>query len=64
MRPHFLGLVDKGVSMATPSGKDLAAALGRMAQDVRAGRNPLAEAGLVGALASPEQLARCALSRR
>jgi len=56
MRPHFLGLVDKGVSMATPSGKDLAAALGRMAQDVRAGRNPLAEAGLVGALASPEQL--------
>jgi len=56
MRPHFLELVDKGVSLATPDAGQVLAALKRMAADVRAGRNPLAEAGLVGALASDEQL--------
>ena len=55
MRPHFLGLVDKGVSLATPDPKALAAAVTRMAGEIRAGRNPLAESGLVGALATPEQ---------
>lgn len=56
MRPHFLGLVDRGVSLATPDAAQILAALKRMAADVRQGRNPLAEAGLVGALASAEQL--------
>ncbi len=57
MRQHFLGLVDKGVSIAAPDPKTLAAALARMAGEIRAGRNPIAESGLVGALATPEQAA-------
>lgn len=56
MRQHFLGLVDEGVSLATPNASDIVAALKRVATDVRQGRNPLAEAGLVGMLASSEQL--------
>ncbi|MDA8038781.1 MAG: zinc-dependent metalloprotease [Actinomycetota bacterium] len=56
MRQHFLGLVDEGVSLATPNAKEIVAALKRVATDVRAGRNPLSEAGLVGVLASAEQL--------
>ena len=55
MRDHFLGLVDKGVSIATPDPKALAGAVARMAGEIRAGKNPLAESGLVGALATPEQ---------
>ena len=38
-------------------------AIGRMAVDIMSGRNPLAESGLVGALASPSQLERSAPSR-
>lgn len=57
MREYFLGLVDKGVKLATPDTKQLLAAISRMASELRARRNPLAEAGLVGALAGPEQLA-------
>jgi coenzyme F420 biosynthesis associated uncharacterized protein len=55
MRPHFLGLVDKGVSFAAVDPKQLFGQLARMATEIRAGRNPLAESGLVGALATPEQ---------
>ncbi len=57
MRPYFLDLVDRGVSMASPEPKVLAAALARAAREVREGRNPLAESGLVGVLATPEQAA-------
>jgi coenzyme F420 biosynthesis associated uncharacterized protein len=56
MRQHFLGLVDEGISLAAPNAGDVLAALKRVAADVRRGHNPLAEAGLVGVLASPEQL--------
>jgi coenzyme F420 biosynthesis associated uncharacterized protein len=55
MREHFLGLVDKGVSFAATDPKVLMAALARVAGEIRAGRNPIAESGLVGALATPEQ---------
>jgi coenzyme F420 biosynthesis associated uncharacterized protein len=55
MRQHFLGLVDEGVSIAAPDPKAIASALARMAGEIRAGRNPIAEAGLVGVLATPEQ---------
>jgi coenzyme F420 biosynthesis associated uncharacterized protein len=57
LRPHFLGLVDRGLSMATPDPGQLLDALRRAAIDIRAGRNPLAEAGIVGVLAGDEQLA-------
>jgi coenzyme F420 biosynthesis associated uncharacterized protein len=56
MRPHFLGLVDRGVAIAAPDPKDLLASLTRSAGEIRAGRNPLADSGLVGMLATPEQL--------
>ncbi len=55
MRQHFLGLVGKGVSLATPDPRALAAALGRAASEILARRNPIAESGLVGLLATPEQ---------
>ena len=57
MRRHFLDLVDEGVSIAAPDPKALAGALTRMAGEIRAGRNPIAESGLVGVLATPEQRA-------
>lgn len=57
MREYFLGLVDKGLTIATPDAKQVMAAVARMAGDIRARRNPLADAGLIGALAPPEQLA-------
>ncbi|MGO9195650.1 MAG: zinc-dependent metalloprotease [Acidimicrobiales bacterium] len=57
MRQHFLDLVDRGVSIATPDPKALAGALARTANEIRSGRNPLAESGLVGVIATPEQAA-------
>jgi coenzyme F420 biosynthesis associated uncharacterized protein len=57
MRQYFLDLVDKGLTIASPDAKQVMAAIARMASDVRARRNPLADAGLIGALAPPEQLA-------
>jgi putative hydrolase len=57
MRGYFLGLVDKGVTLSSPDSKQVMAAISRMAGDVRARRNPLADAGLLGAFAGPEQLA-------
>ncbi|MGO8875601.1 MAG: zinc-dependent metalloprotease [Acidimicrobiales bacterium] len=57
MRHYFLGLVDEGVTLAAPDSKQVLAAITRMAGDVRARRNPLGDAGLLGALAPPEQLA-------
>ncbi|MFZ0173642.1 MAG: zinc-dependent metalloprotease [Acidimicrobiales bacterium] len=57
MRGYFLGLVDEGVTLAAPDSKQVMAAISRMANDVRARRNPLGDAGLLGALAPPEQLA-------
>jgi len=56
LRAYFLELVERSVAIASPDPRQLIDALGRMAVDIRYGRNPLAESGLVGALASPEQL--------
>ncbi|MHB8245773.1 MAG: zinc-dependent metalloprotease [Acidimicrobiales bacterium] len=55
LHDHFLGLVDQGISIATPDPKALAGAIARMASEIRSGRNPLAESGLIGVLATPEQ---------
>ncbi len=55
MREHFLGLVQETVGSVDPDPKRFAEALGRLAADVRAGRNPLDDGGLMAVFASPEQ---------
>ncbi|MHB8295103.1 MAG: zinc-dependent metalloprotease [Acidimicrobiales bacterium] len=55
MRPHFLSLVDRALSGLGPDPRLLLDGLRRAARQIRAGENPLAEGGLVGLLAGPEQ---------
>jgi coenzyme F420 biosynthesis associated uncharacterized protein len=55
MRPYFLGLMDEVLAAAEPDPKRLLIALRRTVAAVRAGKNPLAEGGLVSLLASDEQ---------
>ena len=57
LRPHFLSLVERSLDAIDPDPRRFAAALRRAVDEVRAGRNPLAESGLVGLLAGPEQQA-------
>jgi coenzyme F420 biosynthesis associated uncharacterized protein len=57
MRPHFLSLVDQVLSGVSPDPKRFAEGLRRAASAAREGRNPLQQAGLLGLVASPEQLA-------
>jgi len=61
LRDHFVGLVGELLEPlhADPSG--LAEAIRRVYVEVRAGRNPLEESGVMGVLATPEQ--RVALSK-
>jgi len=56
LRPHFLSLVDQAMSGMSPDPKRFAEALKRAAAAVRAGQNPLEEAGMLGLVAPPEQL--------
>ncbi len=56
LRPHFLSLVDQAMSGMTPDPSRFAEALRRAAAAVRAGKNPLEEAGMLGLVAPPEQL--------
>jgi coenzyme F420 biosynthesis associated uncharacterized protein len=56
LRPHFLSLVDQAMSGMTPDPRRFAEALRRAAAAVRAGHNPLEEAGMLGLVAPPEQL--------
>ncbi|MBX3286354.1 MAG: zinc-dependent metalloprotease [Actinobacteria bacterium] len=55
MREHFLGLVQETVGSVDPDPKRFAEALGRLAADLRSGRNPLDDGGLMAVFASPEQ---------
>ncbi len=57
MRSYFLSLVDEALSFATPDPRRFVDGLRRAAEAVRAGRNPLEEAGILGLVAAPEQLA-------
>ncbi|MGH9180168.1 MAG: zinc-dependent metalloprotease [Acidimicrobiales bacterium] len=57
LRPHFLGLVEAMLGSIDPDPRRFLEALRRAVDDVRAGRNPLAEGGLVALLAGPEQRA-------
>ncbi len=55
MRGYFLSLVEQSLSLVDPDPRTLVQALGRAAAEIRAGRNPLDDGGLVGLLATPEQ---------
>jgi coenzyme F420 biosynthesis associated uncharacterized protein len=56
MRPHFLGLVDKSLSVVDPDPRRLLDAIGRAIEIVRDGRNPLSD-GILALIATPEQRA-------
>ena len=55
MREHFLGLVQETVGSVDPDPKRFAEALGRLAADLRSGKNPLDDGGVMAVFASPEQ---------
>jgi coenzyme F420 biosynthesis associated uncharacterized protein len=55
LRPHFLGLDDRAHGSVDPDPGRLLHALRRGVDEVRAGRNPLDEGGLVALLATDEQ---------
>ena len=55
MRDYFRSLVDGTLQTVDPDPKRLLDALRRAVDELRAGRNPLDEGGLIALLASPEQ---------
>jgi coenzyme F420 biosynthesis associated uncharacterized protein len=55
MKDYFLSLVQGSLSIVDPDPAVLLRAIGRIADAVKAGKNPLDEGGLVGLFASPEQ---------
>ena len=55
MRGYFLGLVREALELVDPDPRTMLRAVGSAVDEVRAGRNPLDEGGLVGLFASPEQ---------
>jgi coenzyme F420 biosynthesis associated uncharacterized protein len=57
LRPYFLSLVESSLGAIDPDPRRFVEALRRTVQEMRAGRNPLADGGLVGLLAGPEQQA-------
>jgi len=57
MRPHFLSLVNASLGVVDPDPKRFLEAMRRAVEQVRAGRNPLDEGGLVALLAGSEQFA-------
>jgi coenzyme F420 biosynthesis associated uncharacterized protein len=57
MRDYFLSLVEASLNAFDPDPKRFVDALRRAAGEMRAGRNPLDEGGLVSLFATPEQTA-------
>ncbi|MGH9050764.1 MAG: zinc-dependent metalloprotease [Acidimicrobiia bacterium] len=55
LKSHFLMLVERSLTMVDPDPRRLVQAMARAADEIRRGRNPLDDGGLVGLLASPEQ---------
>jgi coenzyme F420 biosynthesis associated uncharacterized protein len=55
MRDHFLSLVGRTLDGIDPDPKQLLSAVRRSLDEVRAGRNPLQEGGLLTLIAGPEQ---------
>jgi len=57
LRKYFLSLVEEGLEPLGSDPRQLAEAIRRAAQEIRAGRSPLRDAGLIGLIATDEQLA-------
>ena len=57
LRDHFLSLVDQTLSAVDPDPKRFLEALGRVAEGLRSGHNPLDDGGVAALLASDEQRA-------
>lgn len=57
MRDHYLGLVHQTLDSVDPDPRRFTDALARVVEDLRAGRKPLEDGGIVTLLASPEQRA-------
>ncbi len=57
MRDHFLSLVERTLAGVDPDPKVFLAALRRSVEEIRAGRNPLDDGGLLTLIAGPEQQA-------
>ncbi len=57
LRGHFMTLIDQGLEPLTADPTRLLDALLRAAEEIRAGRSPLNDAGVLGLMATPEQLA-------
>jgi coenzyme F420 biosynthesis associated uncharacterized protein len=55
LKPYYLSLVESSLSSIDPDPRRLVQALARAAEEMRAGRNPLDDGGLVALLASEEQ---------
>ena len=56
LRSYFMSLIDRGLEPMTSDPRRLAEAVRRVAEELRAGRSPLNETGILGLVASPEQL--------
>ncbi len=56
MRDYFVTIVEEGIGSLEPDPSRFAEALRRMADEIRAGRNPLRENGALGLVVTPEQL--------
>ncbi len=56
LRDHFVALVDQGLEPAAADPRRLAEAVRRAADEVLAGRSPLNDAGVLGLVATPDQL--------
>jgi coenzyme F420 biosynthesis associated uncharacterized protein len=55
MRGYFLGLVQEALDLVDPDPRTMFRAVSTAVEEMRAGRNPLDEGGLVALFASPEQ---------
>jgi coenzyme F420 biosynthesis associated uncharacterized protein len=55
MRAHFLGLVRQAFDLVDPDPRTVIRAITKAVDEIRAGRNPLDDGGVVGLFASPEQ---------
>jgi coenzyme F420 biosynthesis associated uncharacterized protein len=55
LREHYLGLVQQTLESVDPDPKRFLDALGKVVDDLRSGRKPLEDGGIVTLLATPEQ---------
>ena len=56
LRDHFLSLIDQGLEPLGSDPRRLLDGLRRAAVEIRAGRSPLEDVGMIGLVATPEQL--------